>query len=72
MPAENNTMQVQLDSLERFTAKKLLKIKEQKTNIMKFNVAKNHDFPPELGVNGFSRNMQVVTGTNLNTEICLQ
>ena len=65
LPAENNNMQVQLDSLERFTAKKLLKIKEQKTNIMKFNVARNHDFPPELAVNGFSTNMQVVIETKL-------
>ena len=58
-------MQVQLNSLKSFTTKKLLKIKEQKTNVMKFSVAKNHDFPPELSVNGFSRNIKVVTETKL-------
>ena len=65
MPAEKNLMQVQLNSLESFTTKKLLKIKEQKTTIMKFNVAKNDDFPPELTVNGFSSNLKVVTETKL-------
>ena len=32
---------------------------------MKFNVAKNLDFPPELGNNGFSNNMEVKTETKL-------
>ena len=58
-------MQVQLNSLERFTSKKVLKIKEQKTNVMKFNVAKNLDFPPELSNNGFSNKMEVKTETKL-------
>ena len=32
---------------------------------MKFNVAKNHDFPPELTIDGFTNNVEVVTETKL-------
>ena len=62
---DKNAMQAQLDSLKRFTDDKLLKIKEKKTTVMKFNFSKNHDFPPELTINGFSNEIKVVTETKL-------
>ena len=46
--AENNPMQEQLDRLKIFTTENLLKIREKKTCLMKFNFSKSHDFPPEL------------------------
>ena len=65
LPVDKNVMQAQLDSLKRFTDDKLLKIKEKKTTVMKFNFSKNHDFPPELTINGFSNEIKVVTETKL-------
>ena len=65
LPAENNPLQEQLHCLEKFTSQKLLRIKEKKTNIMKFNFAKIHDFPPEMSINGFNDNLEVITETKL-------
>ena len=58
-------MQDQLHDLKRFTDQKLLKIKERKINLMKFNFAKIHDFPPELKIDGFKIDLEVVTETKL-------
>ena len=65
LPIENNDLQKQLNCLEKFTSEKSLKIKEKKTNIMKFNFSKNHDFPPEVDINGFNDNLKVITETKL-------
>ena len=65
LPSENNLLQEQLDCLERFTSNKLLKIKENKTNVMKFNFSKTNDFPPELVINGFNDQLEVITETKL-------
>ena len=62
---EKNIMQQELDNLHSFTNKKLLKIKEKKTTIMKFNFSKNYDFPPELEINGFKNQIEVVKETKL-------
>ena len=62
---ELNEMQEDLDSLKKFTLKKLLRIKEKKTNVMKFNFSRNHDFPPELAIGGFSEQVKVVSETRL-------
>ena len=51
LPVDMNRMQESLTSLEEFTSQKLLKIKEKKTNLMKFNFSRSHDFPPELEIN---------------------
>ena len=65
LSSENNILQDQLHDLKRFTDQKLLKIKERKTNLMKFNFAKIHDFPPELKIDGFKNDLEVVKETKL-------
>ena len=62
---ELNVMQEDLDSLKQFTLEKLLRIKEKKTNVMKFTFARNNDFPPELSISGFSEQVEVVSETKL-------
>ena len=42
-----STLQEQLLKIERFTIENKMKINTSKSNIMIFNRAKNHDFPPE-------------------------
>ena len=42
-----------------------MKIKERKTQIMKFNFNQNLDFPPELIIGGFKENLAVVKETKL-------
>ena len=43
----------------------MLKIKESKTQLMKFNSAKTLDFPPELFIEGFSDLLEVTKETKL-------
>ena len=50
----NNQLQSDLQSLHEFTSRKQLKIKE-KTQIMKFNVVKAHDFPPKYKIPGLEQ-----------------
>ena len=64
LPA-NNPMQEQLKDLQNFTATNLMKIKEKKTSIMKFNFSRTNDFPPELTIEGFQNNLQVINQTRL-------
>ena len=45
LPSASNPLQHQLEELKVFADKKLLKIKEKKTNVMKFNFSRNYDFP---------------------------
>ena len=65
LPLEDNLMQDQLDNLKLFADGKLLKIKEKKSNLIKFNFSKNYDFPPELVVNGFKDQLQVISEVKL-------
>ena len=58
-------MQEQLDRLKIFTTENIMKIKEKKTGLMKFNFSKSHDFPPELSIEGFQDQLQVITQTRL-------
>ena len=60
-----NCMQDCLTELKGFTDKKIMKIKESKTNLMKFNSATNHDFPPEIQIAGFENNLEVIRETKL-------
>ena len=60
LPA-NNPMQEQLKDLQNFTATNLMK----KTSIMKFNFSRTNDFPPELTIEGFQNNLQVINQTRL-------
>ena len=62
---ESNELQDDLISLSRFTDDKLLRIKEKKTQVMKFNFAKNHDFPPELEIKHFREMVEVTSDTKL-------
>ena len=62
---ENNHLQDDLSSLSVFANKKLLKIKEKKTQVMKFNFARNSDFPPELVIEKFENMVEVTTKTKL-------
>ena len=65
LPPENNPLQEVLFELEDFTETKQLRIKEKKTNIMKFNVSQKFDFPPELIMNKFDNQLEVVKKTKL-------
>ena len=65
LPIGNNLLQVQLDSLHSFASSKLLKIKEKKSNVMKFNFSRNYDFPPELVISGFNDQLEVIRETKL-------
>ena len=65
LPSACNPLQPQLEELKKFTEKKLLKIKEKKTNIMKFNFSKHYDFPPELSIEGFTNQLDVIEETKL-------
>ena len=62
---EFNMLQGDLDKLKTFATQKMLKLKEKKTNVMKFNFSKNYDFPPEFTVEGFVEQIEVVTETKL-------
>ena len=42
-----------------------MRIKEKKTNLMKFNFSRTNDFPPELVIDGFNEKFEVVTETKL-------
>ena len=48
-----------------FATNKLLKIKEKKTQVMKFNFTRSRDFPPELNVEGFNDQLEVINETKL-------
>ena len=63
--AEDSKMQDQLNSLKAFTSTNLMKIKEKKTTVMKFNFSRTNDFPPELVIDGFENQLQVVSQTKL-------
>ena len=65
LPIENNPLQEELKRLESFTSKKMMKIKESKTGVMKFNFSKSQDFPPELFIEGFNDRIQVISETKL-------
>ena len=65
LPPENNFLQQENDTLEVFTSGKLLKIKEKKTNIMKFNFSKKKNFPPQLNVKVFNEQLAVISETKL-------
>ena len=58
-------MQDELKNLKVFTSNNLMKIKEKKTTVMKFNFSRTNDFPPELLVNGFENLVQVVNEAKL-------
>ena len=60
-----NFLQEDLFNLGKFASEKLLKIKESKTNIIKFNFSRNHDFPPELMIDGFKDQLVVIKETKL-------
>ena len=63
--ADENPLQEQLNSLKIFTTQNLMKIKEKKTTIIKFNFSRTNDFPPELQIEGFEKQLQVVNQTKL-------
>ena len=65
LPKSENKMQSLLNQLKNFTDRKSLKIKEVKTNVMKFNTSTSLDFPPELHMEGFRNNLEVITETKL-------
>ena len=65
LPLCNNQLQEQLEDLKRFATKKLLKIKEKKSNVMKFNFSRSYDFPPELLIDGFNEKLNVINETRL-------
>ena len=55
----------ELKQLCEFASTNLMKIKEKKTNVMKFNFSKSYDFAPELTIDGFSEDIKVVNETKL-------
>ena len=60
-----NPLQGVLSELEDFSERKQMKIKEKKTNLMKFNFSLNYDFPPELTLKGFIDHVDIVKETRL-------
>ena len=42
-----------------------MKIKKSKTKIVKFNFSQNFDFPPEVQVDGFKNELEVISHTKL-------
>ena len=60
-----NEFQDALDDLHQFTSSKQMKVKETKTELMKFNFSSSYDFPPELKINGFTQNIKVTKETKL-------
>ena len=62
---EHNIMQKDLLNLEKFASEKQLRIKESKTQVMKFNFTKSYDFPPELTLESFEENLKVIHETKL-------
>ena len=60
-----NHLQEDLDNLKMFANEKLLRIKEKKTNVIKFNFSRNYDFPPELSIGGFNEKLDVTSETKL-------
>ena len=60
-----NPLQGVLSELEDFSERKQMKIKEKKTNLMKFNFSHNYDFPPELSMKGFKNHVDIVKETRL-------
>ena len=65
LPVELNYLQDDLLTLEKYTDRKQLRIKEKKTEVMKFNFSNNLDFPPELNIKGFNDIVQVTSETKL-------
>ena len=65
LATEGNLLQDDLNSLEKYVSRKQMKIKESKTQLMKFNFTRNMDFPPEILVDGFKNNLQVVDKAKL-------
>ena len=65
LPTEVNHMQEELYKLKVFTSNNLMKIKEKKTTVMKFNFSKTNDFPPELLIDGFENQVQIVNEAKL-------
>ena len=61
----NSQLQSDLQNLHEFTTRKQLKIKEKKTQIMKFNFSKTHDFPPEFKIPGFHDMLEQTRETKL-------
>ena len=65
LPLYNNKLQGMLDELKQFASQNFLRIKEKKTNVIKFNFSRNYDFPPELNIEGFEEKLQVIKKTKL-------
>ena len=65
LPVGTNPLQEDLMILESYTNKKQLRIKERKTEVMKFNFSNNFDFPPEIRIPGFKDIVQVTSETKL-------
>ena len=61
----NSLIQEKLLEVHEFTSSKLMKIKEAKTQVMKFNFSHTLDFPPELHIPGFTENLAVIDQTKL-------
>ena len=65
LPFSSNPLHDALMDLKDFTDKKLMRIKEKKTNVMKFNFSHKYDFPPEILIEGFKNHLDVVQQTKL-------
>ena len=65
LPFSSNPLHNALMDLKDFTDKKLMRIKEKKTNVIKFNFSHKYDFPPEILIEGFKNHLDVVQQTKL-------
>ena len=63
--ADDNPMQTELRALRDFATTNLMKVKEGKTSVMKFNFSRTRDFPPELKMEGFEEQLEVISQAKL-------
>ena len=48
LPSENNLLQLYLDDAKDFMIKNKMKMNPSKTKIIKFNISRKNEFPPEI------------------------
>ena len=65
LPADRNYLQLNLDDIQSFTEKNLMKINVGKTKTMIFNTSRNYDFPPEVQLPHSNSFLDVVEHTRL-------
>ena len=64
LPSENNLLQLYLNDAEDFMTRNKMKINPNKTKIIKFNLSRKNDFPPEFHLSN-DQTLEVVSHVKL-------